>query len=147
MNGEDDFSNADTLAAFLLFSDDFARYINDITSAVINYKIAVMLNAYAKNVKPQHEKNQVNEHLKHYRKNLMIAIAAASDDFDEIVDEKTGFRTTFMKKTSKVIGEICDELLNEYEYGDILDLLAEAEDVDISDFIVEDDEDDDEADY
>ena len=81
MNGEDDFSYADTLAAFLLFSDDFERFINNITTAVINYKIAVMLNAYAKNVKPQHEKNQVNEHLKHYRSNMMLAIAAAADDF------------------------------------------------------------------
>lgn len=147
MNGGDDFSYSNILATFFLFSGDFERYINHITTAVINYKIAVMLNTYIKKIKPQHEKNQVNEHLKHYRKNLMIAIAAASDDFDEIVDGRTGFRTTIMKKTSKAIGNICDELLNEYEYGDILDLLAEADDVDISDFFIEDDETDDETDY
>lgn len=146
MNGEDGFSYADTLAAFLLFSDDFSRYINHITAAVINYKIAIMLNTYVKSIKQQREKNQVNEHIKHYRENMLIAIAAAADDFEEIVDGDSGFRATFMKKTSKVIGNICDELLNEYEYGDILDLLAEADGVDISDFII-DDEDDDETDY
>lgn len=140
LNGGDDFSYADTLAAFFLFSDDFERFVDHITSAVINYKIVVMLNTYIKKIKQQREKNQVNDHIKHYRENMMIAIAAAADDFEEIVDGRTGFRTTIMKKTSKAIGNICDELLNEYEYEDILDLLAEADDVDISDFIVEDDE-------
>ena len=143
MNGGDDFSYADTLAAFLLFADDFGCFINHITSAVVNYKIVVMLNEYCKKVKLQREKDQVIEHVKHYRSNMMLAIASAADDFEEIIDGETGFRTTIMKKTSKAIGNICDELLNEYEYGDILDLLAEAEDVDISDFIVEDDETDD----
>ena len=147
MNGGDDFSCADTLAAFLLFADDFGCFINHITSAVVNYKIVVMLNEYCEKVKLQREKVQVIEYVKHYRSNMMLAIAAAADDFEEIVDEDTAFRTETMKKTSKLIGEICDELLNEYEYGDIMELLDQAEDVDISDFIIDDDEDYDETDY
>ena len=141
MNGGDDFSCADTLAAFLLFADDFECYINHITAAVVYYKVVLMLNAFSKTERPQREKDQIIEHLEHYRNNMMLAIASAADDFKEIVDEDTAFRTAIMKKTSKVIGEICDELLGEYDYGDIIDLLDQAEDVDISDFIIDDDED------
>lgn len=151
MTENNDFAYADTLAAMLIFSDDFARFCSQIGQSVCYYKICAMLNVYKRKLKNKKEINRVDEHIAFYRHQLVMAINLAEESLSELAEDNAAFISNIMRDSSDALGMICDELLTNYGYGDVPDLMDSAEGVDLSDFIVDfyhsNDEDDENDDY
>lgn len=130
-------SFSDTLAAMLIFSDEFMRLCTHLSQGISFYKICVMLAEYKKHMKSEKDINQVNEHIAFYRNQLLLAINIAEESLSELAEDDSVFISHLMTETSDALGIICDKLLENYGYGDIPDLMDSAEGVDLSDFIVD----------
>ena len=139
-----------TLAALMVFSDEFSSIMQNIGLGVTYYKIVIMLTEMKKKTTDKKDMAKINEYIEFYREKLFILIGLLKENFFELGEEDEIFNMNIVRKSSKVVGDICDELLNVHGYGDVADLSKKSDGVDLSDFYIpfDDDEDiDDEADY
>lgn len=134
-----------TIAALLLFSNDFGVIVDHLALGISFYKILSILKHCRHDVSKEEFKEKIDENVKFYTEKLCITVAQIQDDLYEMGEEDDIFNFHFIRRSSKLIGKICDELLNKHGYGDVAALSKNSNGVDLSDFFVPLDEDDDEC--
>ena len=141
-------SISETLGALLIFSDEFAQIMLNVGLGVAYYKTVVMLTKAKEKTANEKDISRINEHIAFYREKLFIIVSLIKDSFFELDEEDDAFNIDIIRKSSKTVGEICDDLLEYHGYGDVADLSKDSNGVDLSDFyILDDEEDDDEEEF
>ena len=146
-------SLSETLGALMIFSDEFSNIMLNVGLGVAYYKTVIMLAEMKKKTTDKKSLSKINENIEYYREKLFIIVSLIKDSFFEIGEEDDYFNIEIIQKSSKYVGEICDELLNVHGYGKVANISKKTNGVDLSDFYVFDDEDeddefeDDETDY
>ena len=152
MNNNPDYISQ-TLAALMIFSDEFSTIMLNVGFGVVYYKTVVMLTNMKKRTTNKNDLSKIDDHIEFYRKQLFIIVSQIQDGLYEMGEEDDIFNFHFIRSSSKLIGKICDELMNKHGYGDVAILSENSNGIDLSDFFVPLDEDeeecenDDEADY
>ena len=136
---EENISN--TLAALMIFSDEFANIMLNVGLGVGYYKTIVMLAEMKKNTANDKDISKIDEHIAFYREKLFIIVSLIKDSFFEMGEEDDFFNIEIIQKSSKYVGKICDELLNVHGYGYVAAISKDSNGVDLSDFYILDDED------
>lgn len=131
---KDDLSN--TLAALMIFSDEFSSIMLNVGLGVAYYKTVVMLTDMKTRTTDKNELSKIDDHIEFYRKKLYILVGLIRDSFFELGEEDDIFNMMIVRKSSKVVGDICDDLLKKHGYGDVAALSKISNGVDLSDFYI-----------
>ena len=141
---EEDFF--DTLGALLLFSEDFGILLNHLALGVSYYKILSMLKYYKGKIYNINFKEKISQNVKFYTEKLFVTVSNIQEDLLAMGEEDDFFNYNFICRSSKIVGKICDELLGEHGYGDVAALSEQSAGVDLSDFFIPLDNEEDEFD-
>lgn len=135
MNNNPDYISQ-TLAALMIFSDEFSTIMLNVGFGVVYYKTVVMLTNMKKRTTNKNDLSKIDNHIEFYRKKLYILVGLIRDSFFELGEEDDIFNMMIVRKSSKVVGDICDELLKKHGYGDVAALSKISNGADLSDFYI-----------